>query len=142
MPRSQTVSTNDIRDPLTHRIIGCAIRVHRTLGPGLLESVYEDHLHDELEASQLSFVRQPRLPPEYEGRQLRRRLRPDFLVDGRVVVEVKAVSGSPPIFQTQLLTYLKLSGIELGLIINFHRKRLIEGVQRIILTREVPKANS
>ena len=124
------------RDPLTYRIIGCAMAVHRFLGPGLLESVYEECLNGELTRSGLHIARQPALSVEYDGRIINRIFRPDFVVNREVVVEVKSVVALQPVHQAQLLTYMKLAGIERGLIINFNCEYLIRGVRRFILTRQ------
>ena len=125
-------------DPLTYRIIGCAMAVHRSLGPGLLESIYEECLNRELLAAGFKVARQPEVHVAYEGDLLHRTFRPDFVVDDEVVVEVKAVTTLLPVHTAQVLTYLKLSQIERGLLINFNCERLIEGVKRLILTRQVP----
>ncbi len=110
--------------------------VHRSLGPGLLESVYEECLNRELKAAGFQLARQPTLQVAYDGSLLQRNFRPDFVINGEVVVEVKAVTHLLPVHQAQLLTYLKLSRIERGLIINFNCAQLITGVKRLILTRK------
>ena len=109
--------------------------VHRSLGPGLLESVYEECLNRELMAAGFTVARQPALSVSYEGGLLHRTFRPDVVVDDEVVVEAKAVMNLLPVHTAQVLTYLKLSEIERGLIINFNCARLIDGVKRLILTR-------
>jgi len=112
--------------------------VHRSLGPGLLESVYEECLNRELMTAGFSVARQLALSVPYEGGLLQRTFRPDFVVDDEVVVEVKAVMNLLPVHTAQVLTYLKLSQLERGLIINFNCPRLIDGVKRLILTRPAP----
>jgi GxxExxY protein len=121
------------RDTISHAIIGAAIEVHRTLGPGLLESAYEECLAHELKARDIRFERQKPLPLEYKGVHLNCGYRLDLLVEGQVVVEVKAVECLLPIHDTQLLTYLKLGGWKLGLLINFCVPLLKEGLRRFIL---------
>jgi GxxExxY protein len=133
MASSAAPRAND--DPLTYRIIGCAIVVHRSLGPGLLESVYEECLEKELASAGLKLKRQPVLAVSYEGRILHRNYRPDFVVEDQVVVEVKAVSELSPVHLAQVLTYLKLSQIERGLLINFNVAQLVRGIKRVILSR-------
>jgi len=120
------------RDELTERIIGCAIEVHRHLGPGLLESTYEAALCVELEQSGLSFQCQRPVPIHYKGR-LVGEFRPDLIVEDTVVVEVKSVERFDAIFQAQLLTYLQATGKRVGLLINFNSRLLKEGIRRFIL---------
>jgi len=117
---------------LSEAIIGAAIEVHRTLGPGLLESVYEDCLAVEFDLRGLSFERQRRVPLEYKGRQVAADLKIDFLVDGSVIIELKAVEKLLPVHGAQLLTYLRLTGKQLGLLINFNVPLLHAGVQRVV----------
>jgi GxxExxY protein len=120
-------------DQLTERVIGAVIEVHRTLGPGLLESVYEECLRHELSISGISFVRQADLPVVYKGRSLDCHFRMDVVVAGQLGLELKTVERLEPIHQAQLLTYLKLSGIRLGLLLNFHVPILRDGIKRMIL---------
>lgn len=119
----------------TGRIIGAAIKVHRVLGPGLLESAYEACLADELRRSGLSYQRQMDLPVVYEGRVLDCGYRLDFLVDDSVIVELKCVDSILPIHEAQLLTYLRLSGRETGLLMNFNVPRLRDGIVRRVLSQ-------
>ena len=128
-------------DPLTYRIIGCAIRVHRELGPGLLESVYEECIKLELAREGLSFRSHPRIAVHYEGRILNREFRPDFVIENEVVAELKSVANFLPVHQAQMLTYMKLSRIERGLLINFNVAVLVKGIKRLILT-EAPRGAS
>ena len=128
-------------DPLTYRIIGCAIRVHRELGPGLLESAYEECMKVELERDGLSFRCHPRIAIPYQGRVLDREFRPDFVINDEVVIELKSVVNFLPVHQAQMLTYMKLSRIERGLLINFNVAVLVKGIKRLILT-EAPRGAS
>ena len=118
---------------VTEQIIGGAIEVHRALGPGLLESAYEECLCHELTLRGLPFERQRPLPVHYKGRRLDCAYRIDLLVADAVVVEIKAVNSIEPIHEAQLLTYLKLGGWKLGLLINFNVPVLKDGIRRRIL---------
>jgi GxxExxY protein len=122
----------DERDPLTEQVIGAAIEVHRILGPGLLESIYQRALCHELSLRGVRHVPQQPLPVTYKGVNLGDDLRMDIVVDGRLVVELKAVEKMEPIHEAQLLTYLKLSGHRLGLLLNFNVRLLKDGVKRMI----------
>jgi GxxExxY protein len=119
-------------DSLTRRIIGGAIEVHRHLGPGLLESAYEACLAFELRELGLKVEQQRALPVVYKGVKLDCGYRLDLVVDERVVVEVKAIEQLAPIHEAQLLSYLRLSGIHVGLLINFHARMLKQGLKRIV----------
>jgi GxxExxY protein len=118
---------------LTEQIIGAAIEVHKAVGPGLLESAYEECLCRELALRSISFERQRALPVEYKGTKLDCGYRLDLLVAGSVVVEIKSVSALEPVHEAQLLTYLKLGGWRLGLLINFNVAVLKDGIRRRIL---------
>lgn len=120
------------RDPLTARIIVAAIEVHRALGPGLLESVYEHCLRRELEACGIDVRQQVPLPVVYRGDRLDAGFRIDLLVEGTVIVEVKSVERIHPLVEAQVLTYLKLSGLHTALILNFNSTRLKDGVRRLV----------
>jgi len=113
-------------------VIGAAIEVHRHLGPGLLESVYESALSRELWLNGLEVERQVSLPIDYKGARLPSGLRLDLLVNRRLIIEVKAVERLDPIHRAQLLTYLKLTRHRLGLLINFNVQVLRSGIRRII----------
>jgi GxxExxY protein len=114
-------------------ILDAAIEVHRTLGgPGLLERVYEEALAWELQRRGLSVERQKLLPITYKGRTLGTPLRLDLVVAGKVIVECKATSVHHPIFEMQTLTYLRLSGLKLGLVINFGAKLVRDGYHRVV----------
>ena len=117
----------------TEQIIGAAIEVHRALGPGLLESAYEECLCRELAVRSIPFERQRPLPVDYKGTRLDCGYRLDLLVAGSVVVEIKSVSNLEPIHDAQMLTYLKLGGWKLGLLINFNVPVLKDGIHRRIL---------
>ena len=118
---------------LTNQIIGAAIAVHRDLGPGLLESAYEACLAFELAKRGLRVEQQKPLPVHYQGVDLDCGYRIDLLVEKRVIVELKAVERLEPIHNAQLLSYLKLSGLRLGLLINFNVLVLKNGIKRIAL---------
>ncbi|MEI8310733.1 MAG: GxxExxY protein [Verrucomicrobiota bacterium] len=115
------------------KTVDCAFRVHRALGPGLLEGVYEVCLCHELHKSGVAFERQVSMPVLYDGLRLDAGLRLDVVVAGCVIVELKAVEQILPVHKAQMLTYLKLSGIRLGLLINFNVPTIKTGIQRIIL---------
>ena len=120
-------------EQLTGRIIGLAIEVHKALGPGLLESAYEECLCWELDLRLVAFERQRQLPVEYKGLFLDCGYRLDLLVAGEVVVEVKAVENLLPIHQAQVPTYLKLGGWKAGLLINFNVPVLKQEIRRLVL---------
>ena len=121
------------RDPLTQQIIGLAIEVHRVLGPGLLESAYEECLCFELREHEMPFERQVPVPVIYKSIRLDCGYRMDIVVDGRVILELKAVDKVRAIYEAQLLTYLKLSGIRTGLLLNFNTAVLKDGIRRRVL---------
>lgn len=116
----------------TGRIIGSAIEVHRLMGPGLLESIYEDCLAMELTLRGLQCERQRPVPLEYKGRRLGMDLRIDLLVEDRTVVELKAVEKLLPIHEAQVITYLRLTGKPCGLLINFNVPLLKDGIRRFL----------
>lgn len=121
------------RDPRTGAIIAAAIEAHRALGPGLLESVYEECLCCELELRGIPFARQVPIPVEYKGVRSECGYRIDLLVQDEVVVEIKAVEAIHPVHEAQLLTYMKLSGKRVGLLINFCVPVLKDGIVRRVL---------
>jgi GxxExxY protein len=120
-------------DPITHEIIGAAIEVHRLLGPGLLESAYEECLAHELSIRKLEFRRQVPVPVVYKGVKLECGYRIDILVAGRIVLELKSIESIAPVHEATLLTYLRLSGNTLGLIINFNVPILKDGIRRFVM---------
>jgi GxxExxY protein len=119
-------------DAITERVIGGAIAVHRALGPGLLESAYEECLCYELSQAGLNFERQVALPVSYKGVNLDCGYRMDIVVEDKVVVEIKAVERLIPIHEAQLLSYLKLGNKPIGLLMNFHTPVLKNGLKRIV----------
>ena len=117
---------------LSNVIIGAAIEVHRTLGPGLLENIYEECLATELELRGVRIERQRRVTIQYKGRPVAADLRIDLLIDEQVIVELKAIEKLLPVHSAQLLSYLRLTGRSLGLLINFNVPLLREGVRRVV----------
>ena len=124
---------------LSKEIIGAAIEVHRHLGPGLLESAYEQCLAHEFTSRGIPFELQKPVPVEYKGVKLDCGFRIDFLVGGLVVVELKAVDKLTTVHDAQVLTYLKLTGCKLGLLLNFNEWRLGDGIKRLVLNLEEGK---
>ncbi len=118
---------------LSYRIIGCALEVHRVLGPGLLESAYERCLAHELSLAGLTYELQRPQPVHYKGVQLDCGYRLDVVVEDEIIIELKAVDEFQPIHEAQLLSYLKLSGKRIGLLINFNVEMLKEGIRRYVL---------
>ncbi|MBW7932879.1 MAG: GxxExxY protein [Gemmatimonadaceae bacterium] len=126
------IDIKEANDPLTDRVIGAAIEVHRTLGPGLLESVYTTAMEHELIARDIDVASEIYLPLTYKGATLNGRLRIDLLIEGDLVVELKAVDALLPVHHAQLLTYLRLGGFSRGLLINFNVPLLIDGIRRLV----------
>ena len=118
-------------DFLTQQIIGCAIEVHRQLGPGLLESSYEACLMYELKSQNIKAKRQIVLPIIYKGVSINAGYRLDILIPGKLIIELKAVDRLIPIYTAQTITYLKLANIKTGLLINFNVEKLTDGLKRI-----------
>jgi GxxExxY protein len=121
------------KDQITDDVIGSAIEVHKRLGPGLLESAYEACLCFELDNSGMKFSRQKSISIEYKNVQLNCGFRADIIVDDRLLLELKAVEKISPIHEAQLLTYLKLTGLRTGLILNFNTVLLKDGIRRMVL---------
>ncbi|HKR14016.1 MAG TPA: GxxExxY protein [Pyrinomonadaceae bacterium] len=121
---------------LTKEVIGAAIEVHRNLGPGLLESAYQQCLARELALREIAYKREWPLPLEYKGLRLKCAYRVDFLVNDAVVVEIKSVECLAPVHQAQLLTYMRLGGWKVGLLINFNVLLLKTGICRRVLALE------
>jgi GxxExxY protein len=117
---------------LTHVIIGAAIEIHRSLGPGLLEAVYEECLARELTLRNVAFQRQKPVPLVYKDLKLECGYRLDFLVEGRIVVEIKSIEAIAPIHESVMLTYLRLPGSHLGLLIHFNVPILKDGIRRYV----------
>jgi GxxExxY protein len=120
-------------DLLTEKVIGFAIEVHRQLGPGLLESAYEECLCYELTQNAIGYRRQVPLPVVYKGMRLDCGYRMDVVVENQVILELKTVERLMPIYEAQMLTYLKLSGIRTGLLLNFNTAVLKDGIRRLRL---------
>src|SRR5271167_4592741 len=120
-------------DRLSGEVIGAAIEVHRIMGPGLLESIYEKCLLRELELRGIPVLNQEEVRIEYKGAVFKEILKFDLLVDGCLLLELKAVQDVLPIHKAQLLSYMKLLDVPLGLLLNFHEIRLVDGLSRMIL---------
>ena len=118
------------KDPLTGKVIGCALEVHRSLGPGLLESSYQQCLAHELRLNEISFKLECPVPVEYKGVRLDCGYRIDILVEDELIIELKAIDKIQGIHKAQILTYMRLAQIETGLLINFNVERLKDGIQR------------
>ena len=123
---------SDEIDALRERIIGCAIEVHRTLGPGLLESVYAECMVIEMRAADLRVETQRPIGLTYRGQRLTTQLRMDFVVENRLVVELKSVERIHPVHLAQVITYLKLTGLPAGLLLNFNGVTMKAGVRRLV----------
>lgn len=120
-------------DSITRSIIGCAVIVHKEFGPGVFERVYETFLAHELRKKRHEVEQQVRMTISYDGITMEGAYRMDMVVDSAVVLEIKAVEELRPVHHAQLLSYLRLSGYHVGLLINFHEKLLTRGVKRIVL---------
>jgi GxxExxY protein len=123
-----------MQDPLTHKVIACAIEVHKTLGPGLLESIYEICLSVELTKANLPHTRQQKRPIIYKGQLLDLDFRADIIIENTLILEVKSVQQRLPIHEAQLLTYLKISNLPTGLLLNFNETVLKNGIRRRLNT--------
>ncbi len=121
------------QDPASNKLIGLAIEVHKHLGPGLLESAYEDCLALEMRQAGIAFQRQVSLPVTYKGMNLDCTYRLDFVIESYLIAEIKAVERLLPVHEAQLLTYLKLSGMKVGLLLNFNVPLLRDGIRRMVL---------
>jgi len=126
------MTTSDLRDPLSGKVIELAIGIHRELGPGLLESAYEECLCYELKEAGLAYLRQEPLPITYKTIRLDCVYKIDVIVENRLVLEIKSVDVLLPIHEAQLLTYLKLSGVKTGLLMNFCVPLLKDGLKRLV----------
>ena len=120
-------------DELSNKVIGCALKVHKTLGPGLLESAYEQCLCYELARAEIQFEKQKELPVKYQSVNIDCGYRIDILVQGVLVLELKSVDSLQRIHEAQLITYMKLSGVSTGLLINFNTVLLRDGIRRMVL---------
>ncbi|MGC3989492.1 MAG: GxxExxY protein [Chthoniobacteraceae bacterium] len=119
-------------DELSNRVLGCALEVHKALGPGLLESTYEQCLAHELSLNGISFELQKPMPVAYRGLALDCGYRIDLFIDGRLIVELKSVESLLPIHEAQILTYMKLANSPTGLLINFNVRLLKNGIKRLV----------
>ena len=117
---------------LTGKIIGAAIEVHKAMGPELLESIYEACLARELYLRGLQYRRQEKIPLEYKGVKLANDLIIDILVEDKVIVEIKSVSVLLPVHKAQIISYMKLTGKKIGLLINFNVDKLVDGIERVV----------
>jgi GxxExxY protein len=140
--RRVSESAEDAENRLTGLVIGAAIAVHRALGPGLLESIYAQCLQIELDKAGVQFESEVLVPVKYDGVCLRTHLRLDLLVERRLVVELKSVPEILPLHRAQLLSYLRITGNPLGLLINFNVEYLVRGVRRVINSPSAPSAHS
>ena len=122
----------DDRDPLTRRIIGCAIEVHRQLGPGLMETTYEEAMCIELADQEISFIRQAGVPVFYKGHLIGEH-RPDLVVQDQVIVEVKSVERLIGVHQAQPIAYMRLLRKPVGLLLNFNSEVLRTGIRRLVI---------
>ncbi|MDP0497218.1 MAG: GxxExxY protein [Verrucomicrobiota bacterium JB024] len=122
-----------MNDDLTQAIVGAAIEVHRTMGPGLLESAYEACLCHELDLRSIPYQRQLDMPVAYKGLKLEKGYRIDLLVEDTVVVELKSVDALLPVHTAQLLTYMRFADKHVGLLINFRTKLLKDGIKRLVV---------
>ncbi len=129
----RTASLTSGEQEITHAIIGASIEIHRALGPGLLESAYEECLSYELAERGLSVERQPGRPIVYKAVKLSVAYRPDLVVERTVIVELKTVERLMSVHTAQLLTYLKLEGLHVGLLMNFNSAPLMNGIKRVVL---------
>ena len=123
---------------LSSTIIGAAVEVHKALGPGLLESAYEECLCHELDLRNIVFERQKSLPLAYKGKHLHCGYRLDIVVENRIILELKSCEKIEEIYKAQLLTYLKISGLKLGLLFNFNTPVMKDGIVRIVNKLEEP----
>ena len=119
-------------DPLTRRIIACAIEVHKRLGPGLLEKLYKEAMVIELELNGMKAEKNVQIPVEYRGRTIGDYYI-DLLVEDTVILELKSVERHDPVFEAQILSYMKLTGKKVGLLINFNSKMVKDGIKRFVL---------
>jgi GxxExxY protein len=132
MPSQSSQATKDRLNALSHRVIGVCMEVHREIGPGLLESAYEEALAYEFTQANLSFERQREMPLLYKGAKLDCGYRLDFVIEGELILEIKAVQEVLPVHHAQLLTYLKLERRSLGLLVNFNVPALKQGIRRVV----------
>jgi GxxExxY protein len=132
--RQSKFNRDVLNDELSYRVIGCALAVHEEVGCGLLESAYEEFFCYELVERGISVVRQVGLPARYKNAKVELGYRPDLVIEGALIVELKTVPKLLPVHDAQLLTYLRLSGLSRGLLINFHAHPLKQGIRRLVLS--------
>ncbi|MBP7552513.1 MAG: GxxExxY protein [Spirochaetes bacterium] len=120
-------------EKLSNEIIGCAIEVHKNLGPGLLESTYKQCLAYELSKSNIKFGLEVEIPIKYKDVKISCGYRIDLIVENKIIIELKSVEKIIPVHEAQILTYMKLSGIKIGLLINFNSKLIRDGIKRFVL---------
>jgi GxxExxY protein len=125
----------DLGARITQKIIKAGIEVHRELGPGLLESVYEICLEIEFKKAGLFYERQKKIPVYYKGYKLDHCFKADFIVENKVIIELKTVEALLPLHHAQLMSYMKMKGLELGLLMNFNSPLLKDGIKRIALSQ-------
>jgi GxxExxY protein len=126
------VATREFLNDISHRVIGAGIEVHRQIGPGLLEDVYVECLAAELADSGLAVEREVAVPIRYRGKEVAKPLRLDLLVENCLIVEAKSVDALLPVHAAQVLTYLRMTGLKLGLLLNFNVDVMRQGVKRIV----------
>jgi GxxExxY protein len=131
-PRRTQKEYQNFEDDFSHEIIGAAVEVQRVLGVGMLESAYAGALAIELKERELRFEREVPVQAKYKGYDLGVVYRADFIVEGSVILELKATDGVADLHRAQLLSYLRLSGLKLGLLINFHAFPVVKGIQRVV----------
>jgi GxxExxY protein len=117
---------------LAKQVIDLCIKIHKVLGPGLLESAYEDCIAYELKQKNISFQRQVGVPLVYDGVELGEGFRADIIIEDKLIIELKSVAELQPVNFSQLLTYLRLTNLKLGLLINFGQRRMIDGIHRVV----------
>lgn len=117
---------------LSRIIVNCCFKIHTSLGPGLLESVYEELLAYEIRKYGLNIQRQQGIPVVYDAIRMELGFRADIIVEGKVIIEIKSIENIAPVHQKQLLTYLKLTGLKLGLLVNFNEALIKNGIHRIV----------
>lgn len=127
---ASVIPEND--DPLTRRIIACAIEVHKRLGPGLLEKLYKEAMVIEMQLGNLKIEKNVKIPVEYRGKPIGDYFI-DLLVEDAVILELKSVERHDPVFEAQILSYMKLTGKKVGLLINFNSKMVKDGIKRFVL---------
>ena len=126
------MQTKALLDELSHKVIGASIEVHRLLGPGLLETIYIECLASELAEQGVAVKREVSVPIRYKGKELSKPLRLDLLVEDCLIVEAKSVDTLIPVHSAQLLTYLKMTELKLGLLLNFNVEVMRQGIKRIV----------